>query len=177
MITNKWDQRYLELAKHIASWSKDPSTKTGAVIVRPDKTVASIGYNGFPKSMPDNDNLYANRDEKYSRIVHCEMNAVLHAKEQLEGYTLYTYPFMSCDRCFQHMVQAGITRFVAPVATQEQLTRWGPAFDKVRQYARECSVELVEVQLQQEQEGEVNGNGSTSNEEGTNPSAKGNNNV
>jgi deoxycytidylate deaminase len=31
----KWDIRYLELAKHGSSWSKDPSTQTGAVIVRP----------------------------------------------------------------------------------------------------------------------------------------------
>lgn len=37
---DKWDQRFLELAKVVSTWSKDPSTKTGAVIVRPDKTEA-----------------------------------------------------------------------------------------------------------------------------------------
>ena len=143
---DKWDLRFLDLAKHIASWSRDPSTQTGAVIVRPDKSVCSVGFNGFPQRMPDNPEFYANRDEKYSRIVHCEMNAVLFSRDQsLHGYTLYTYPFMSCDRCFVHMVQKGITRFVAPQATEEQLTRWGPAFEKVRQYAREMGVELEEL--------------------------------
>ena len=143
---DKWDLRFLDLAKHIASWSRDPSTQTGAVIVRPDKSVCSVGFNGFPQRMPDNPEFYANRDEKYSRIVHCEMNAVLFSRDQsLDGYTLYTYPFMSCDRCFVHMVQKGITRFVAPQATEEQLTRWGPAFEKVRQYAREMGVELEEL--------------------------------
>jgi dCMP deaminase len=87
---NQWDEFYLGMAKYIASKSKDPSTKTGAVIVRPDKSLCSIGFNGFPKKMPDDPALYANRDEKYSRIVHCEMNALLFSREQLTGYTLYT---------------------------------------------------------------------------------------
>ncbi len=52
---------------------------------------------------------------------------------------------MSCDRCFVHMVQAGITRFVAPQATADQLTRWGTAFDKVRGYAKEMGVVIEEL--------------------------------
>lgn len=146
---SKWDLRFLELAKLVSSWSRDPSTQTGAVIVRPDKSVASVGFNGFPQKMNDDPTLYANRDEKYSRIVHCEMNALLFVPENTNGYTLYTYPFISCDRCFVHMAQAGITRFVAPCATPEQLTRWGTAFDRVRGYAMEMGLELVEIQYPQ----------------------------
>lgn len=143
----KWDIRFLEMAKLVASWSRDPSTQTGAVIVRPDKSVAAVGFNGFASFMPDNPENYTNRDEKYSRIIHCEMNALLFARERVSGYTLYTYPFISCDRCFVHMAQAGIKRFVAPCATAEQLTRWGPAFDRVRNYAAEMGLELLEIQL------------------------------
>lgn len=142
---NKWDLRYLNMARLVSTWSKDPSTQTGAVIVREDKSIASVGFNGFPRSMPDTPELYNNREEKYSRIVHCEMNALLFLSENVKNYTLYTWPFMSCDRCFVHMVQAGITRFVAPEATPELLTRWGDAFDRVRMYARETNVELIEV--------------------------------
>src|SRR5271166_5855588 len=138
----KWDIRFLQLARHVSTWSKDPSTQTGAVIVRPNRSVASVGFNGFPQKMNDSPELYSNRDEKYSRIVHCEMNALEFAQEQTDGYTLYTYPFISCDRCFVHMAQAGITRFVAPCATEEQLTRWGAAFDRVRSYATEMGLEL-----------------------------------
>lgn len=29
---NKWDRRFLDLASHIASWSKDPNTKVGSKI-------------------------------------------------------------------------------------------------------------------------------------------------
>lgn len=144
-----WDEFFIGLAKYVSTRSKDPSTKTGAVIVRPDRTVSSVGFNGFPKLMPDQETLYNNREEKYSRIVHCEMNALLHSRDQThQGYTLYTWPFVSCDRCFVHMVQAGITRFVAPKATPEQLERWGAAFEKVRGFAKEMNVELVEIDLQ-----------------------------
>lgn len=142
----KWDYRFLDMAKLVASWSKDPSTKTGAVIVSPNKRVVSVGFNGFPQAMPDIDKHYINREEKYSRIVHCEMNALLFAERNVSGCTLYTYPFISCDRCFVHMVQAGIIRFVAPKATADQLTRWGIAFDRVKKYAKEMNVEIVEYE-------------------------------
>jgi dCMP deaminase len=146
MSVSKWDQRFLEMAKLVASWSKDPSTQAGAVIVRPDRTVASVGFNGFPSSMPDDPELYLDRVEKYSRIVHCEVNAQIFSRDpSLKGYTLYTWPFISCDRCCVQMIQAGITRMVAPRPTEEQLTRWAEAFNKTRKYCAESGVELVEL--------------------------------
>lgn len=140
-----WDEFYLGLAKYISTRSKDPSTQVGAVIVRPDKSVCSVGYNGFPQAMPDDPEFYANRDEKYSRIIHGEINALTFASERVKGYTLYTYPFMPCDRCFVQMAQNGIFRFVAPKPTADQLTRWGPAFDKVRKYAKEMNLIIEEI--------------------------------
>lgn len=147
MDNMKWDLRFLELAKLVGSWSKDPSTKVGAVIVRPDKSVASVGFNGFPKAMIDSPEYYDNKEEKYSRIVHAEVNAMIHAMEAINGFTLYTYPFMPCDRCVVQMIQAGITRIVTPVAPDETLARWGAAFDKTRLYCDETWVDLVEIKL------------------------------
>lgn len=145
MSEAKWDLFYLGMAQYVSSASKDPSTKTGAVIVGPNNAVISVGFNGFPKGMPDDEALYANREEKYSRIVHCEINALIYAGRSIpEGSSLYTYPFMSCDRCVVQMLQAGIRRFVAPVATKDQIERWGDAFAKTRKYILECGGELVE---------------------------------
>lgn len=141
----RWDVRFLELAQLVSSWSKDPSTKCGAVIVRPDYTIASVGYNGFPKSMADRQEWYDNREEKYSRVVHCEMNAMIHCHEPLGGYTLYTYPFACCDRCAVHMIQAGIKRFVYPSIPEDKVERWGAALKKTEQYYRECGVEFTEI--------------------------------
>jgi len=144
-MASKWDLRYLEMAKLVSTWSKDPSTKTGAVIVRPNGTVAGVGFNGFPKGMNDDPAIYANREEKYSRVVHCEVNALLFSGGPIEGSTLYTWPFLSCDRCMVQMLQGGIKRFVAPVSSLDGLTRWGAAFERVKSYAKEAGVEVVEI--------------------------------
>lgn len=143
----KWDLRFLGLAELVAGWSKDPSTQTGAVIVRPDLTVAGVGFNGFPKRMPDNPDNYHNREEKYRRIVHCEMNAILHTRETLAGYTLYTYPFASCDRCAAHVIQAGFSRVVAPKCPNHLLERWGANLEFSKTMFAEAGVEFVEVGL------------------------------
>jgi dCMP deaminase len=143
---NTWDIYFIKLAKEISTKSKDPSTQTGAVIVRPDNSIASVGFNGFPARMPDVMSNYVNREEKYSRIIHCEMNALIFSRDASHsGYSLYTYPFPSCDRCFVHMVQAGIMRFVSPKPSEEHMQRWGEAFERVRKYARECEVTLMEI--------------------------------
>lgn len=141
-MSAKWDTRFLRLAREVASWSKDPSTKTGAVIVDSNRQIVSVGFNGFPQGMPDDEALYANRDEKYSRIVHCEINALLFAGKLPAGCTLYNVPFMSCDRCVVQMLQAGIRRFVAQEATRDQKVRWGTAFDKTQRYIADCGATL-----------------------------------
>jgi dCMP deaminase len=143
----KWDRRFLEMARMVSTWSKDPSTQTGAVIVRPDRTIVSVGFNGFPKCMPDNPEWYANREEKYSRIVHCEINAMIHASGPMDSCTLYTHPFASCDRCVVQMLQAGINRFVAPEPTADALTRWGTAFEKTKRYIDESGGLYVEYPI------------------------------
>lgn len=144
----KWDDRFLTLAAEIASYSKDPSTKTGAVIVRPDKTVAAMGYNGFPAKLDDDPLLYADREVKYERIIHCEMNAVLNARERVEGYTLYTFPFLSCPRCAVHMISAGITKVVAPACPKDKLDRWGEAMERTKKIFLEAKVEVVEIEYE-----------------------------
>jgi dCMP deaminase len=144
-MSHKWDERFLELAKLISTWSKDPSTKTGAVIVNPDRTILSVGYNGFPKGMDDSAELYANREIKYERIVHCEMNAILNAKQSVEGCTLYTWPFGSCQRCAAHMIQGGIKTFVFPKLPKELEERWKESVLKTKAYIKEAGLTLREI--------------------------------
>lgn len=121
IVSEKWDGRFLELAQHIAQWSKDPSTKTGAVIVDPNNRVVSLGYNGFPRGVNDSPERLENREMKYKLIVHCERNALLFARESVVGCRLYTWPFMSCAPCAAMVIQAGITEVVAPVSNNQ---RW-----------------------------------------------------
>jgi dCMP deaminase len=139
----KWDLRFLQLAKLVSSWSKDPSTQTGAVIVDPDGRVVSQGYNGFAKGVDDSPERYADRELKYRMVVHCEINAILFAeRDRLMGATLYTHPFCSCSRCATQVIQAGIVRCVAPPLPAHLEERWGEDIKLSRQMFEEAGVQL-----------------------------------
>ena len=136
MSCQKWDLRFLELAKFISSWSLDPSTKVGAVITDTENRVVSVGYNGFPKGIKDDDRLN-NREVKYQIVVHGEINAIMFANKSLENCTLYTYPFEPCPRCAGVIIQSGIKRIVAPFNT---IDRWENDFKLSRQLFSEANI-------------------------------------
>lgn len=108
-----WDDWYLALAETIAQRSRDPSTKVGAVIVRPDRTQVSFGYNDFPRGVEHVLARYDDRDWKYPAIVHAEANAILNARGDVTGCTLYS-TFHPCARCAALIVQSGISCVVIP---------------------------------------------------------------
>ena len=108
-----WDLRFLELARHVAGWSKDPSTKVGAVIVDSRRRVLGLGYNGFPRGVEDTPERLDHRPTKYSLVVHAEVNAILNAGRPVEGATLYGTLFC-CNECAKVIIQAGIRRVVTP---------------------------------------------------------------
>lgn len=122
---NKWDKRFINLAYHIAEWSKDPSTKCGCVIVDKNKRIISTGYNGFPINTDDSKKIYENRPEKYRRVVHSEKNAILFAKQDLTDCILYVVPMPPCSQCAGMIIQSGIKKVVTIKQTKEQEERWG----------------------------------------------------
>lgn len=117
-----WDRRFLQLAKMVSSWSKDPSTKVGSVIVKNRNKVVSLGYNGYPSGILDS--IDDPREIKYLKTIHAEMNAILSSNESLEGCTLYVYPFPPCPRCLSAIIQKKISRIVIMVASQDAMDRW-----------------------------------------------------
>jgi dCMP deaminase len=121
---SKWDNNFLSLANTVSMFSKDPSTKVGAVITDDDNRVISIGYNGFPKGIKDDERLEV-RDLKYDMVVHAEANALLFANSSTKGCTIYTWPFMPCSRCASLLIQAGISRVVS---AENNEPRWQKNF-------------------------------------------------
>ena len=116
ILSNKWDKRFLEMAKLVASWSKDPSTQVGAVAVR-NRTVIAQGYNGLPRGMKDTHDRLTVRTLKIKRIVHAEMNAIYNAAENgvsLKDSTVYVVGLPVCHECAKGLIQAGISRVVTP---------------------------------------------------------------
>jgi dCMP deaminase len=138
----KWDARFLDMAETVARWSKDPSTKCGAVIVRPNKSIASLGFNGFPRGMSDDPSIYADRPRKLARVIHAEMNAVLSAMEPLHGFTIYvTHP--PCDRCCAHLIQAGLGRVVFRIDRGSDFEeRWAGSLELAYAMFHEAGVEV-----------------------------------
>ena len=57
-MTTKWDLRFIGLAQHISTWSKDPSTKVGCVVVGEDREIRSTGFNGFPRGIDDDEDRF-----------------------------------------------------------------------------------------------------------------------
>ena len=106
-----WNKRFLDLADHIAQWSKDPRTKVGAVIVDEKKRVVSIGYNGFPRGVLDNDERYDHRPTKHLYVAHAERNALDNAPLMVDGCTMYV-PLLPCNECAKSIIQKGITTVV-----------------------------------------------------------------
>lgn len=106
----KWHVRFLRLAAEVSTWSIDPSTKVGCVLVK-NKRVISTGYNGFPKNISDSFDRLMDREQKYEITVHAEVNAVTTAAlhgVSTEGCAAYV-TFSPCSRCASVLVNAGIT--------------------------------------------------------------------
>ncbi len=142
-MDSNWDNRYLQLAQLVSTWSKDPSTQTGAVITNEKHHVESLGFNGFSQNIADDDRLQQ-RTVKYEMIVHAEVNALIFASQSLEGCTLYTYPFLSCSRCASVMIQAGIKRVVAPVIPPPLKYRWEENLELSKSLFAEAGVTVEE---------------------------------
>ena len=129
-MASKWDLRFIDLARHISEWSKDPSTKVGCVIVGEDREIRSTGFNGFPRGIDDTSERLEDRNQKYPMICHAEENAIMHAARigvSLKGTMAYvTWP--PCSRCTRSLIQAGVSEVVYPSNVQIP-DRWQSDFD------------------------------------------------
>ena len=123
-MDDKWDRRFMAMAFLVASWSKDPSTQCGSVIVDTNKRIVSVGFNGFPKGTSDEETLYNNREEKYEKILHSETNSILFAQRDLTGHTMYVVPLPPCSRCMSLIIQSGIKRVVSIQPSEDLKKRW-----------------------------------------------------
>lgn len=139
--SSNWDRRFIGLAKHISEWSKDPSTKVGCVVVGEHNEVRSMGFNGFPRGIEDDDRL-KDREAKYTIICHAEENAILNASltgTSLHRCVCYVYPFPPCTRCARMIIQAGISEVVVPPCAIPE--RWLSDFETARGLLEEAQVE------------------------------------
>lgn len=137
----KWTRRFVELAQLVATWSKDPSTKVGAVIVDDLRRVIATGYNGFPRGVRDDAARYADRAVKYPLVVHAEANAILNAVANVRGATLVA-TMLPCAECAKLIVQSGIACVAAPRIDND---RWTESHTFARMIFNEAEVHVIEL--------------------------------
>ena len=137
---DKWHIRFLQFATLVASWSKDPSTKVGCVLVK-NRRVISTGYNGFPKGISDDLSRLNDREKKYEITVHAEVNSITNAAlhgVSTDGASAYV-TFSPCSRCASVLINAGIKE-VYVASGQAVPGRWLDNFTLARTILAEAGV-------------------------------------
>lgn len=127
----------MDVAKVVASKSKDKSMKVGTVIVSANNSILASGYNGFPRGV-DEEVLPARseRPEKYFWTEHAERNAVYNAA--LNGVKLcYSIAYSTahpCVECARAFIQSGVSDLYLPIKENDALTlagRWEAWEDQI----------------------------------------------
>lgn len=105
-----WDEYFIDITEQVSKRSKDPSTKTGCVIVDNKNRPVSFGYNGFVGGCNEL-KMSQERPIKYHLVIHAEMNAIMFSKRDLEGCVLYNL-YAPCENCLKHIMQSGIKKII-----------------------------------------------------------------
>lgn len=136
----KWDLRFLDLAASIATWSKHPTVQVGAVAVDVHRRVIGTGYNGPAPGVWDGP--MERQENRPSRTLHAELNALLFAGPGLRGVTLYCtrHP---CAQCAAAIIATGVQSVVIPAGDWYADERWSASHIEAADQFAEADVDLV----------------------------------
>ena len=140
-----WSNYFMELAKLTSKRSKDPSSQVGACIVNKENKIISVGYNGLPNGMNDNDFNWSRNndflDSKYPYICHAEMNAIFNSNQilNLKDTIIYTtlYP---CNECAKLITQSGIKKVI--YLGNKYANK--PSFIASKRILESCNIEVIQ---------------------------------
>lgn len=142
MFSKEWINRYFDLAEQISLWSKDPSSKIGAIIIADHGQIISQGYNGFPRKIHDLEKRLEHRETKYKYIVHGEMNCIYNAcltGQKLNNTKLFVYGLPICSECAKGVIQSGISHTFMKFPTIKNLN-WLESFSFTKEMFNEANV-------------------------------------
>ena len=113
-----WDEFFMRVAIAAKLRSKDPKTQVGACIADTNHRILSVGYNGTPAGLDDDEFPWESTGDaltdKHNYVIHAEANAILNYRGSLKdmaGATVYVTLF-PCHECAKTLVQAGIGEVV-----------------------------------------------------------------
>jgi dCMP deaminase len=147
-LSSNWDMRYLALAWHFGTWSKDPSRQIGAVAIGLKGEIIAQGYNGFPRGIEDTDERYEVREEKYKYVVHAEMNCIYNAASNgvsLKDSTVYVHGLPACSECAKGLIQVGVKRVMA--FSKDTPKRWIESNKLTEELFKEANIEYETITI------------------------------
>jgi len=110
-----WNEYFMGIAYLSAQRSKDPVTQVGACIVDETNRIKSIGYNGFPNRISDEDLPWSKDgsylENKYAYVCHAELNAILNNLQNLNNCSIFITLF-PCNECAKLIIQSGIIKVI-----------------------------------------------------------------
>lgn len=113
-----WDTCFMSIARLIAMRSKDPHRQVGACIVGKDYKILSLGYNGAPVGIEDDEfpwgKIGDDLETKHMYVCHAEANAISNYNgnnKDMEGAVIYVDLF-PCNECAKKIIQAKIGEVV-----------------------------------------------------------------
>jgi dCMP deaminase len=145
------DKKYMALAEHIgSSFSKDRSTRIGAVIVGEGGEILSTGYNGFPRNFNDENDENHERPMKYALVSHAERNSIYNAARngiKLLGSKIYISEMIPCNDCVKAIIQSGIKKvYLNSWAFSKDNVRgqvWMEQWTISKMMLDECGIEII----------------------------------
>lgn len=144
-MSSEWIHKYFKLAEQVSSWSKDPSTKVGAIAVGRKGQILSQGYNGFPRGIEDTEARLSDRGQKYKFVVHAEQNCIYNATlngVSLDGSDMYIWGLPLCSECAKGVIQVGVKR-VFMCFPSEIPDKWRESFELTGLMLTESNVECM----------------------------------
>ncbi len=147
---SKWDNRFIEMAEVVGSWSScyQENRHVGAVIVK-DKRILATGYNGAPsgvQSCKDKGeclrkklNIPSGTRHELCYAVHAEQNAIAQAAKMgisVDGATIYV-THQPCTICTKMIINAGIKKVIY---------KYGYPDDFSIELLKEAGVELINIE-------------------------------
>ena len=147
IINKQWAERLLNMAKDVASWSKDESTKVGAVITTLDGSPVSWGFNGMAKGIDDTQQERHERPLKYKWMCHAERNAMdLSPRGNLTDCVMFV-TFSPCTNCAQSIIQRGIRTVVIDANHRADTApeRWQEDMLIAVEMLKESGVKIIDI--------------------------------
>jgi len=138
----KWDERFFQVAKDVASWSPDPSSKIGAIFVSQENLPLSWGWNAFPRKVNSIKEDEVDRETKYKYVIHAEANAIYNATRNgicLKNSRLYVYGIPPCLECAKAIIQVGTIRVIT-LAKKNIDSKWSESYNDSMRLFREVMI-------------------------------------